>query len=115
MGFMTDLISLKEWIDQVNTANGWDAKSREFGDTIALLHSEISEAYEEYRNGHDIDDVYYNENNPSKPEGILVELADLQIRLLDTIGDLMPEFIYVLNEKIRYNETRGYRHGGKVI
>ena len=32
-------------------AHGWWEEKRSFGEVIALMHSELSEALEEYRNG----------------------------------------------------------------
>jgi NTP pyrophosphatase (non-canonical NTP hydrolase) len=36
-------------VREVNEANGWFDSDRSFGDGIALLHSEVSEAFEAYR------------------------------------------------------------------
>ncbi len=52
---------------------------------------------------------------PGKPEGIGSEAADQLIRLLDHCKrhgiDLGREYI----EKLAYNRTRGYKHGGKAL
>lgn len=91
----------------------WDAEytsSRNFGDLIALLHTEASEAYEEWRNGRLPNEVYYD---GLKPEGIPMELIDLLIRVLDMCGHYNIDVEKCFIEKHEYNLTRPYRHGGK--
>lgn len=41
----------------------WDNGERNFGELIALCHSELSEAFEEYRNGHEPTETYYSCNS----------------------------------------------------
>lgn len=44
-----NLKEMQAEVREVNEANGWFSTDRTFGDDIALLHSEISEAFEAYR------------------------------------------------------------------
>lgn len=129
------LAEMQLLVKEVNSANGWFDSERTFGDDIALLHTEVSEAFEAYRKYHvddmtiqlckDRDDHEHfesvSEKAPSlyphlcKPEGVGSELADVLVRLLDTCEryniDLEDEF----NRKLRYNATRGYRHGNRLV
>lgn len=80
----------------VNRANGWYESDRDFDTDIALLHTEISEAFDAYR-VHKFEDatrlhgttlapgVFETGSGPlPKPEGVGSELADVLIRFLDT-------------------------------
>ena len=95
--------------------HGWHDEKRTIGDLICLMHSELSEALEEHRNGHLPTEVYYNEAKPEKPEGIPVELADCVIRIFDFCGLYGIDLESILKLKMEYNQTRPYRHGGKKV
>lgn len=94
--------------------HGWWDRPRSFGDIVALNHSELSEAYEEYRNGKGETEIYFNPDKPGKPEGIPVEMADLVIRVLDYCQAVGINLHEVMLLKHNYNKTRSYRHGGKI-
>ena len=99
----------------------WEAGlSRNKGEMIALMHSELSEALEELRAGNDRTDVYYgekhdalNNNEIAKPEGLPIELADCIIRILDYCGEWSIDIDMAVAEKMAYNRNRSYRHGNK--
>ena len=128
------LEEMQQEVLQVNIANGWFETDRTFGDDVALLHSEVSEMLEAYRD-HGLEDATVTERvfrgigkdfaddsktrtepieNP-KPEGVGSEAADVLVRLLDTCErrgiNLRKEF----ERKIAFNRTRGYRHGGRSL
>lgn len=95
--------------------HGWHDSKRSVGDLICLMHSELSEALEEHRNGKLPTEIYYNDAKPDKPEGIPVELADCVIRIFDFCGLHDIDLEKALKIKMHYNKTRPYRHGGKVV
>lgn len=63
-------------------AHGFYDKPFYLGEKLMLIVSEDSEALEEYRDGHGLDEVYFK-GETNKPEGVPVEMADVIIRTLD--------------------------------
>lgn len=122
-----DLNELAKEAHQIAVEHGfWDPEPT-FGELIALMHSELSEALEEYRadrgmvwhackedeSGIACDDVcsLYNlgaecEYRDKKPEGIAVELADCVIRILDWCGrkDMKPDGILLNIHELHKDE-----------
>lgn len=98
--------------------HGWhDGEDRSFGELVALFHSELSEALEEYRE--DEHAGLYFENREQfvnqKPKGYYVELIDCMIRILDYFGKKGVDIDLIMKMKMDYNEEREYRHGDKTI
>lgn len=118
----------------------WDAPDdtpvvhrRNMGEMIALMHSELSEALESWRDrepplwyAYKSNEIGYTgprhelAQSPvngygelGKPQGIASEFADVIIRILDTCETLNIPIAKALIEKHNYNLTRSYRHGGK--
>lgn len=124
---------------------GWDdplSEAKSFGDWCSLMHSEISEAYEDYREHHKLNEIYYEfqgettstttygeklteqemwdmintdgyDRSLFKPCGIPIEMADEVIRILHLAAFAGFNLYNMIEMKMDYNQRRSHRHGGK--
>ncbi len=89
-----------------------EAIDRNFGEVVALMHSELSEALEAHRKN------LMDDKLPTR-SGIEVEFADCIIRILDTAAAMGLDVPGAVIEKNRYNMVRedhkleARRAGGK--
>lgn len=90
-------------VHQCAVDKGWWDDLRPIPELLCLLHSEISEALEAYRN---------NIPNNAK-HGLAEELADLVIRVWDMSEALDIDIVSEINKKHLENLSRPHRHGGK--
>lgn len=125
-------MNLSEWqreVHEVAKSHGWWDSNGDHSipSKLCLIHSEVSEALEEFRTNNDQPDrVYFAAFNNhdwsfeqvdeyQKPEGFGVELADAMIRIMDLAEWLGIDLERMVSLKNEYNKTRPYRHGGKTI
>ena len=101
--------------------NGFWDPAKSYGEQIALMHSELSESLEFYRdNGIQKDPIIWTPASQGaignhKPDGMWIELGDVVIRIFDTLCYYGQDPEFLLRAKHEFNETRPYRHGGKRI
>lgn len=83
------------------------------------IHSEISELWEAYRNNSLFNPC--NKAKKMKKMGLMSltclaeELADIIIRCLDVAHEFEIDIGTAIIHKMKYNETRPYKHGGKRV
>lgn len=94
-------------VHKIAVDHGWWDSERTVGETIAICHSELSEALEAARNGYPVDDKLPEHGNYE------VEMADTIIRIMDDAGRRGINLGQVIIDKIKYNRTRTFKHGGK--
>jgi NTP pyrophosphatase (non-canonical NTP hydrolase) len=106
------MIELQKEIHKNAVDHGW-WESPNIPEKLLMIHSEVSEAVEDYRRKKM--KITYNAMRNNKPEGFPTEIADIVIRCFDIAEFLEIDLGAVIKEKHAYNKTRPYRHGGKRI
>ena len=84
------LIELQKELYNVAKEKGWHEEGNEKShkECVILTVSELCEALEHYRDGRELNEIFYSPEKPDKPDGISIELADAKIRILDTMQQL---------------------------
>lgn len=133
--FPTEQSSLEEIGAQVHRTavehGWWEQGDRNVGEVMMLMVTELAEAFEHYRENRPLDAIHYADKRGKtyteaeyarltpakrkdlKVDGVPVELADILIRLLDFCHHNKIPLMRAVILKMRYNDSREWRHGGK--
>jgi len=100
------LAAIQKEAHRIAVDHGWWDIARSPLELIALIHSELSELVEEFRNEH--------LSNPTEhQEAVAEEMADVIIRLCDMAEYYKIDLEDAVEKKMVKNNARPYRHGGK--
>ena len=121
----TNLNEVSKEVYEANKLKGFDVKNENIGQTLCLIHSEISEALEAIRKNRyanlsyfEIDDKKFSdivsfESNFKTciKDTFEDEIADTFIRLMDLVGALDIDIDKHIELKRKFNSLREYKHG----
>lgn len=102
---MGQINDLTEKAYKTAVEHGWYEVPVSFAEEIALCHSELSEALQEYREG----------GFSTRKDKIAEELADTVIRIFTVSSRHQFDLESAILSKMEKNIHRPYRHGGKLV
>jgi len=105
--FIKEFKRIQKLAHETAVKKGWWEDDKGDGVAIANMHGELSEAWEWIRKG--------NPKSDHIPEfsGVEEEFADVIIRIMDISEKRGYKVADAIIAKMKFNETRSYRHGGK--
>lgn len=140
---MLNLNTLRDEVYENAKVHGFHEVKRTVGDGLMLICTEASEAFEAYREGGKLAEMRYECKDPKgdcgedrsplchlddwdratlgsdarlhKPVGVPSEIADIIIRCFDFAGEHGIDIERAVEEKMAYNKSRPFKHGGKVL
>lgn len=92
-------------VHHIAISKGWWDTTRSDGEIIALIHSELSECLEAFREGN-LEDKHLPHRASAE-----VELADAVIRIMDFAGQKFMDIAGAIVDKMDFNRSRPRKHG----
>ena len=122
---MTNLNEISKQVYEANKLKGFDVKKENLGQTLCLIHSEISEALEAIRHDKKASLMAFDYREEERKTDLdfqldftaLIkdtfedEIADTFIRLMDLVGALEIDIDRHIELKRKFNSLREYKHG----
>ena len=122
---MTNLNEISKQVYEANKLKGFDVKKENLGQTLCLIHSEISEALEAIRHDKKASLMAFDYREEDRETDLdfqldftaLIkdtfedEIADTFIRLMDLVGALEIDIDRHIELKRKFNSLREYKHG----
>lgn len=119
------LNQISKQVYEANKLKGFDVKNENIGQTLCLIHSEISEALEAVRKDKKASLMAFDYREEDRETDLdfqsdftdLIkdtfedEIADTFIRLMDLVGALEIDIDRHIELKLRFNSLREYKHG----
>jgi hypothetical protein len=132
---MAEFNEIQKVVHTLAKEKGWHDVDSSLTERIMLVVTELSEAVESIRRNEspiwqkgkvnaplsaDQSPIKLMPSSPdwdvnTKPEGVLTELADAVIRIMDICEAQGWDLEQAIRIKHSYNKTRSYRHGMKVL
>jgi NTP pyrophosphatase (non-canonical NTP hydrolase) len=118
---------IRDSIYEANKAKGFHEETRSLGEELMLITGELAKCLEADRKNRKANavDYRYNETNIGEEfpkvqplvfeecikDSVEDEIADAMIRIFDLCGAKGVDIAFHVEEKLKYNKTRKYKHG----